>query len=57
MVHKGKVRYRRWDVGRPKKHYLQVAYRDNKLIEATLKAYKGSGLKDIPIVVNGKRVK
>lgn len=40
MVHKGNVRYRRWDVGRKGYHYLQVAYRGDKLIEAKLKPYK-----------------
>ena len=49
MVHKGKIRYRRIDVGRKKHHFLQLAYRGNKLIEAKLKPYKGSGEKEINI--------
>lgn len=42
MPHKCKtpVRYRRWDVGRPLHHYLQVAYCGDKLIESKLKKYK-----------------
>jgi len=42
MVHRGKVRYRRIDVGRKGYHYLQLAYKGKKkLVEAKLKAYKG----------------
>jgi hypothetical protein len=41
MPHKGKVRYRRREVGRKGFHYLQLAYRGNELVEATLKPYKG----------------
>ena len=44
MVHrlrKGEVlRYRRIDVGRPKHHYLQLAYADGRLVESKLKEYK-----------------
>jgi hypothetical protein len=53
MPHKGKVRYRRWDVGEKGRHYLQVAYKGaKKLVEVKLKAYKGKkgkGAKDIQI--------
>jgi hypothetical protein len=42
MVHRCKegIRYRRWDVGRPKHHYLQVAYCGDRLVESKLKKYK-----------------
>ena len=42
----GKVRYRRKKVGRPRHHFLQLAYcpikgkKKGKLVEAKLKAYK-----------------
>jgi hypothetical protein len=54
MVHKGKVRYRRIDVGREGYHYLQLAWRGNKLVEAKLKPYKGAkghGVKEKVIVM------
>ena len=40
MVHKGKVRYRSLDVGKKGRHYLQLVYINNKLVEAKLKKYK-----------------
>lgn len=51
MVHKGKVRYRRMDVGRKGHHYLQIAYRGNKLIEAKLKPYNAYKKKDKEIQI------
>jgi len=52
MVHRGNVRYRRIPVGREGFHYLQLAYRGNKLLEAKLKPYKGErghGVKEVKI--------
>jgi len=52
MPHKGNVRYIRKDVGKKGYHYLQLAYRGNKLLEATLKPYKGEkghGVKEVKI--------
>ncbi len=57
MVHKGNVRYRRWDVGRKGYHYLQVAYRNNKLLEAKLKPYKKFEGKAKEIVVYPRKKK
>lgn len=61
MVHRGKVRYRRWDVGRKGYHYLQVAYKGaKKLVEVKLKPYKGKrgkGAREIQIFPKPKKKK
>lgn len=60
MVHRGNVRYRRTDVGREGYHYLQLAYRGDKLIEAKLKPFKGKkghGVKEKTIFPKPKKVK
>jgi len=60
MVHRGNVRYRRIDVGRKGFHYLQLAYRGDKLLEATLKPYKGEkghGVKEVTVFPRAKKRK
>ena len=49
MPHSRNARYRRMDVGRKGHHYLQLVYEGNKLVEAKLKPYKGSGYKEIKV--------